>query len=358
LQNINNYGSILQALATQDLLKETGADVEIVDYTRKDARAIMSIFEYMANDNLVIKIVKFMVLVPTKVRFFYVWKKFSKSYFKLTKNKYYGINDFNNFPIEADIYCTGSDQVWNSKWNKGILPEMFLGYAQQGKKRISFSASFGKEELNGDEYIATKDYISKYSNISVREMSAVNICKTLGRNDAILLLDPTLLQPADYWKALIRRRVEKSKYVLVYQLNNNKEFDLYAEKFARNKNLKLVRIGIRFDQLTKNGKVYPIPNIQDFLSLFYYANYIITDSFHGTAFSLNFNKKFVVIYPKEFSTRLSSVLELTKTNSHLVTDFENFNYGDLPIDYSTINKYLVKEREKAKRYLKEVVNIE
>ena len=355
LQNINNYGSMLQAIATQKLFEECNLNVEIVNYTRKDAKFWESIYDYIKNDSFLLKLAKIAILVPTKIRFARIWKKSSKKYLSISKKRYYSIYDFNTNPIRADYYCVGSDQVWNSSWNKGILPEFYLTYANGGNK-FSFCSSIGKSELDEQEKTITKDYLQSFSALSVREQSAVDILNDLGFDNVKLLLDPTLLLEKSCWIKMFNKRVEHSHYLLVYQLNKNKDFDNYVRQYAKKHKLKLVRIGIRLDQIIKNGKVYALPDIESFLSLFYYADFIITDSFHATAFSLIFNKPFLVIYPNRFSSRLESILKLTRTEDRLVVDYSNLNYGESKIDYTYINDFIKIKREEALDYIKVVTS--
>lgn len=265
LQNIHNYGSMLQGYATQILFEKEGYEVEIVNYVRKDAAFWTSIRDYGKDNNRLKGLAKMIAVIPTKIKFTLIWNKFSKKHLKLSNYKYFTEDDFHKHKIEADIYCVGSDQVWNTKWNKGLLPEFFLSYAY-GKKRISFCSSIGKAELSDDEKSFFSNYLNDFSKISVRENRAVEILNDIGIKNVDLLLDPTLLVGNDVWNHLAyKRRLIKKNYLLVYQLNNNKNFDQYVENFAKTHHLKLVRIGIRLDQFLKNGKVITVPSLEKFL---------------------------------------------------------------------------------------------
>ena len=101
-----------------------------------------------------------------------VFDRFVQERIRLSRD-YETAADLMNDPPQADIYCTGSDQTWNSIYNGGILPEYFVAYAPEGKKRVALAASFGRDDIDAAELEATKPFIQKYSAISVRESSAL-----------------------------------------------------------------------------------------------------------------------------------------------------------------------------------------
>lgn len=274
----------------------------------------------------------------------------------MTKQKYYSIDELQKNPPKADIYCTGSDQTWNSDYNGGILTPYFLEYAPEKKPRIAYSASFGKEKLADWEVEDTKKLLQKYSAISIREKSGIDILNNLGL-EGIHLLDPTLALSPDEWKPITSKSLFDEKYILIYQLNKSKDFDLYVKKFAKVKGIPLVRIAFFPEQVLQPGKMIYIPSVEDFLSLFYYAEFVITDSFHGTAFSINFNKEFAVIYPPRYSTRLLSILQLTGLENRIVTDHNDFSCLNKKIDYQKVNTILKEERNKVKVFLLDALNL-
>lgn len=111
----------------------------------------------------------------------------------MTDKTYYNKEELEKNIPQADIYCTGSDQVWNSEWNEKIEYPFFLDFVPDDKKRISYAASFGKKSLVPEEVEETRRLVNKYQYLSMREISGVDILKKLGRNDGINVLDPTLL---------------------------------------------------------------------------------------------------------------------------------------------------------------------
>ena len=151
---------------------------------------------------------------------------------------------------------------------------------------------------------------------------------------------------------------KEQKYVLVYQLHDNKKFVEYAKKFAKKVKLPLLRICPSTQSIIRGGKPIILPTPQEFISYFKNAEYIVTDSFHGTVFSLIFNKKFVDILPNETSTRIISILELTNLKSRILKSYDDFSLIGKEINYNEVNKILQDERSKSIEKFKNGIFIE
>lgn len=141
----------------------------------------------------------------------------------------------------------------------------------------------------------------------MREKSGAKIIKDMGIHNCGLCLDPTLLLTRDEWIEHAKPFPVKEEYVLIYQLSHDEEFDKFAIEFAKKKKLKLIRICTRYDQKRLSGKGIVIPEVQEFLSLLLNAKYVLTNSFHATAFCINFNVQFISIYPNEYASRIRDV---------------------------------------------------
>jgi hypothetical protein len=356
LHTIKNYGSVLQTYATQRKFEQMGVQVEFVDYCRKSALDQNLLQTYLSdskrwNRNFLTRFVYKVVMQPSLRRIIRVFNDFVKRNIHLTPQKYLSIEELKKDPPEADVYCTGSDQVWNSYWNRGIEEPYFLEYVPKGKKCFSYAASFGKTKLDDDEKAITKQLLEKYSAISMRESSGVQILNDLGISGSIQILDPTLILEAEEWKKLMASRQIRKKYLLIYQLNKNHEMDLYAKRLAQMKGLKLIRLSYDYHHILKPGRLICCPEVEKWLSLFYYADHIVTDSFHGTAFSIQFKKQFSVFYPPRFSGRLESILQLTGLKNRVVIDSNDFSLANQFIDYRPIDQILAKERKKADAFI-------
>lgn len=351
LHSVSNYGTQLQAYATQEKLKEYFDEVVFIDYKRPDTYG-KGLLKTFTKGN----ILKAPAILPTLLYWKHNFGGFQKKYLNLTEEKYLSLEDFNNFKDIADIYFTGSDQVWNTGWNHGMIPPMYLSFLSDDKPRYSYSSSFGTSVLE-DKYIEeTKRYLEKYKMISVREESGLDIVKKqLGLDNCIRIVDPTLALKPDFWRKIAPKKKIKGDYILIYNLNRSKEFDEYAEKLSKKTGMKLYRFCTRLDQIFRNGKSLIMPEILDFITLVDNANFVLTDSFHATAFSINLNTEPICIYPNNYSGRLSSFLELVESTQRHVKDYDDFDVIDRHTDFNRVNEILDKEREKVDNYLKKIV---
>lgn len=355
LQNVRNYGSALQAVAMQKVFEDMSCEVKFFDYYKslKDLGFMRRAKGYAEGEGLVSRIVKSIILIPTFVKQDKVFDSFLKRNLKVIPGRVATEDDFKRLTLDADIYCTGSDQTWNSGWNNGILRPLFLTFAPEGKERIAYAASFGKSQLDEWEIAETKKLLSKYKAISVREASAEKIVHDLHIGiEAVHVLDPTLQVDGNFWRKLTHP-VKHDKYCLLYQLNRNPYFDRFAVEMAHRRGLKLLRWCNRYDQLRLSGDIkVAVPDVEDFVSLIDHADLVLTDSFHCTAFCCNLNKQFLSVYPEEYSSRLDSLLKLTNLEHRHVDRFDAESYDDMPaIDFKSVNVILNQERVKGRDFL-------
>lgn len=363
LQNVRNYGSVLQALATQQVIQNLGAEVDFINYNKNGKLSYWDrTRSFTDGKGLAAKIIYPFILIPSFIKEDKVFKAFIKKHLYQQEKEYTCMEDFKDFPITSDVYCTGSDQTWNSGWNNGILPELFLKFVPDSVKKISYAASIGKNKLDDWEVEETKALLSRYQYISVREASAKDIIeKQLGLPSVTHVLDPTLQVTRDFWLSVLgnsyKPKYEKGKYVLIYQLNTNPKFDQYAKEFARSKGWKLVRFCVRHYQGLRCGKAELIPNVEDFVGLIANAGCVITDSFHATAFSCNMNTPMICIYPNDYSSRLASLLELVGLKHRHLTDYNDFLFVEnTAVDFSHVNEVLERERKVGYDFLKKALD--
>lgn len=361
---VTNYGSLLQTYATQATIEKLGHEVEIIDYIKYDERASKVAKASLGNSKFwnKNKIYKMTYLIMQTPNFKYMYKRFEKmrkNLIKTTNLNYGNLKELKeNVPI-ADVYCTGSDQVWGKIGMDDFDKAYFLDFVPKGKKCISYAASLGKEKINEELDEKLKKLLEKYAKILVREQSAVDIIKSKGFDNVDLVLDPTLLLTREEWENVIKRekirKKCKQKYILIYQLHRNKEFDKYAKKMAKKKNMKLIRVTPSILHGLKSGKILLLPNLSEFLNAFKNAEYILTDSFHATVFSIIFNKKFIDIMPEKTGTRIKNILQLTGIENRILKEYNDFESIDKKIDYNNVNQILQKERKKSIDLLKKAI---
>lgn len=368
LHNINNYGSVLQTYATQKVFESLGYETEVIDYCRKNnlpsylAKEVLNknlrlqkISFIWKNNKLINKLLVKLITLRIK------YKRTPMSLFlsenvNLTPKRYTSYSELKNNPPIADIYVTGSDQVWNSSYNGGIDKAYYLGFVPENKQKIALAASVGNAKVSNTEKRMIYPLLSRYQAISVRESSAVDLLKTMSL-DSALVLDPTLLLNSKEWKKIdISKPIVDDDYLLIYQLNVNNKMDEYAEKLAKKLHLKLIRFGFNHSDKNKTGQCIMNPSVEQFINLFSNASYVLTDSFHATAFSLNFGIRFTSVLPPKFGTRIESILKLTKTEDRLLSDFNDFSSAKRSINSVKVQQILNDEREKTFKWLNDTLS--
>ncbi len=352
LHSVCNYGTQLQCYATQEKLKQYFDEVTFIDYKRPDTYGLKLLKTFTKGN-----ILKIPAILPTLIYWKHNFGGFQKKYLNFTKKKYLSLEDFNNFEDIADVYFSGSDQVWNTGWNNGVIPPLYLSFVPDTKPRYAYASSFGKSELNEKEVNASKIYLDKYKMISVREESGVKILKEqIHIDNAIRIVDPTIVMPAEFWRRLAPKNRIKEDYILIYNLNRSKEFDQYAEELSKRTGLKLYRFCTRFDQIFRSGKSLIMPEIFDFITLVDNAKIVLTDSFHATAFSINLNTEPICIYPNNYSGRLSEFLELVDASQRHAKDYNDFEVINRHVDFNKVNEILENERKKVDDFLTKIIN--
>lgn len=358
MHRVKNYGSVLQAYATQFALEKLGYEVEIIDYypyrnTKKGMLERIKNQNKYLKQSKIIRSVARIIILPSYNKRFRIFEDFIFSNLHLSNNVYHSYDEISSNLPQSDYYLTGSDQVWNSGWSGEIDRCFFWDFDKiTNKKKIAYSASFGKLKLDDCEEGEIRKLLKKYDKISLRENSGVNICNDLGIENTIAVLDPTLLLTGDEWRKISSEKHKNEKYILVYNLNRNKKIDKYAKKLSKKTGLRVKYLSYQLHEFYKFGKMYCNPPIEEFLDLIDNATYIITDSFHAAAFSLNFNKEFIIVYPEKYSTRLQSILELLDLENRVAKDENDMSVITQTIDYSKVNKKIAEERKKSNDWLK------
>ncbi len=368
MQNVPNYGSVLQAYATQVFFESMGLDVEFIDYWRinmldeENVRRAVYVdcnmrYQRYWGKSKVFKALVYRILLSKRIRRNSEFRKFVNENLHISSKRYIGYDSLRNDYPNADIYCTGGDQVWNSGWNEGIDKAFYLEFLPSDARRISFSSSIGKEKIDKYEMEKIKDYLNKYELITVRENSAMDIMESMKIN-AIQVLDPVFMISKEQWMKLIdsERKFQNDDYILVYQLNDNDEFYEYLKVLSKELHKKIIYIKYTKCKMIEGAICIEMPDVRTFLNLFFHAKYVITDSFHATSFSIIFEKKFQCIFPKKYNTRIRSVLELFSLENRIVSDGPSDAVNmKKEIDYCSVNNSLDTLRNTQKRIFSKIV---
>lgn len=359
LHRITNFGSMLQTYATQIVIEKLGHEAEVMDFVPEGMSFRRA--NWPKNDVPTWKkLIKLLPLFAVNLMEFSDVNRFLRKYIHLSPKRYNCYQDIiNDIPV-ADAYLSGSDQVWNTQNNNPPedLKAYYLGFAPEGKRRIAYAGSFGKNTFTPEEERIVKEFIAKYDYISVREDDGLKILHRFGFDNGVHVVDPTLLLRGEDWKKFASvKKGPKSGYVFVYNLNRNGLIKDVARAIAKEKGLRIINFADTFDFI-KGAENRFGNSAEDFVNHIANADYVVTDSFHGTAFSLNLNRQVVVVKAPRYNSRIESILRVAGLlETRLVgTVEEGLNALATPIEYPTVNSRIEAEREKSYEYLKNALS--
>lgn len=339
---INNYGSVLQAYATNYFFKSLGLDVIFIDYIRDNVRN-RKIVNPKWNNSFIKKVIYHIYSTIDTALKSLVFNSFLKQNLSFTTT-YIDKESLFNAPPLADYYCVGSDQMWNSEYNGGLLSENYLAFVPSDKRKFSFSTSIGMESISETELQSMKQLLDEFEVVSVREENSKHLLLDAGLSNVRCDLDPTLLVPQEHWLKLVNsQRSRHKKYILIYQLNSSSLLRDYARKLANQYDLDIIQITYYMSQHWSGIHSVYLPTVKQFLSLINNAEFIITDSFHGTAFSINLNKEFFCFAPPKYYERIGSILSVTGLEDRLINDIKTYSYSS-KINYDKVNQILSEKR--------------
>ena len=264
-------------------------------------------------------------------------------------------------PPEFDIYMTGSDQTWNPRYLSRDYT-FLLDFAPDDAQKISYSASFGSKEISEDFKHDYAELLKRYSSISVRESSGVTLLQNLTGQKAVHCVDPTLLLTAEEWREIADYSLCPDKpYILCYILNyvfNPYPFIFDLINRVRDElNMEVLFLTSRRNKAAERQGYICCSSAgpAEFLGLYDKASFVITTSFHGTAFSANFQKNFIAVTNPNASSddRVTDFLSTLNLQSQGLKAFSSISGIDLPLvtDYSVAKKNLTEKRKESMTYL-------
>lgn len=357
LHRAQNYGSVLQTFALQKQIEELGHQVSILDYypdryTNKGLLKRLKNKSSRFKNPLVLLIAK-LLIYPSYLRKGIQFNKFMH-YLNLEKPSFATNEEGMGRFTDADAYCAGSDQIWNSHWNEGVEKALFLDFVPKGKLCFSYAASIGLSNIPANEIDETKLLLDKFEFLSLREDKGVELVKKLGRTDAVQCLDPTLLMSKEDWSQYADDSYKGKEYVLTYNLHHDPEIDKCAKAIASKFHLQIRNISYNWHDIVRHGHLDWCPTVEGFLGLIQNAKYVVADSFHATAFSIIFEKPFVVITPEVASSRLSSLLKMLGLDDHNINKFTSLKVIEQPINYNRIKSIIATKQRESISYLNKV----
>lgn len=289
--------------------------------------------------------------VPSKKHFAY-WKrlinfnKFNKAFLKFTKSKLY--NNSKSFS-EIDCFVCGSDQIWNPNYYNSI--DLLTGNLLYPKRSISYAASFGINNLPENKKNSFKNALKNLDAISVREIQGVEICNDLGFNECSVNIDPTFLISEEEWIKVLKKPSKElpKKYIATYFLGNiDKENEIIINDYCSKINAK------RIDLNSVNSLEWFDIDPFEFLYVIKNAEFVFTDSFHASVFSIIFNKKFLTANRNsnsnnKMNSRIDTLFNMFKCTDHFMNK-ANSNLDNLTLDRQKVKDIIEYEISRTNNY--------
>lgn len=323
--NAHNYGASLQTWALQKVLKNMGADPCVIHY---HPNIIDRLYVAPKQDTLKKK-VKYLTKKKYRNRVKMQVLK-NKKYVRFIQNNFDLLGDFKTYEelkqakLGLDAYITGSDQVWNSDHTDGFDPAYLLDFAEPGAKKISYAASVGREYILPQYREQFQESLTTYTSISVREASARPAIESLTDKPVEVVLDPTLLLDRKDYEELKKPGLFQERYILVYMMETNNALVKFANKLSVAMGIPIIQRKPPTVFRNELGSYYT-DTAAEFLSEIENAEYVLTNSFHATVFSLIYEKPFISMLHTSTGARTSDLLKSVGLESHIVYQTEDFH---------------------------------
>lgn len=353
-----NYGAALQTYALQKALLCLGVDVELIDYRceymEKLYKPIGGFNQKMIKQNI------------RSIINFIPYKRKVKSFREMMSDnlnlsaKVYDSSSISSANDRYDVFITGSDQVFNyacSRFDKNY----FLSFVQDERKIFSYAASFGVESIPEQYRHEYRKLLNRFNGISVREESGRSMVWDLLGRECNVHVDPVFLLDTEDWSRLAKRP-KATGYILIYRLNKSNIINDFARKLAEKTGKRIINVGQDIIDRIKNpdfdGSIGT--SVEEFLGLIKYADYVVTNSFHGTALSIIFKRNFYVeTKQKDFkkNDRAEHLLKLTGLTGSSIESVDDCILN-VPRDFYFADTVLQKEKQAAMDYLREMCSNE
>ena len=340
----NNYGGLLQNFALQQVLKRLGHEPKTIDFVGR-----VSFTRYLLSTckQLLISVLKCRrpqirpyVAIPTFRNS--IMTDFVNNHIDTTRIVHSYTKEIIN-EEHFDAVITGSDQVWRPIYNR-YIEDMYLKFVPNNVKKIAYAASFGVDtwEYNAELTKTCSKYAKRLNAISVRESTGVALCKDYLGVDAKCVLDPTILAGADAYKPLLKEK-KGPDYLFAYILDITPEKQAYVESMAKSKGLEVI-----IKSADKNATL----SVENWLSMIANSSMVVTDSFHGTVFSILFHREFYsIVNIERGGTRFSSLL-CPLGLEYQMGDVSQLTFTEQsPIDWKQVDCLLDEQRQDSMNFL-------
>ena len=323
--NAENYGAALQTYALMKTLETFGLDVRVVDYRNRGVfvRNLLKNLFYMAT---------FQNPLQNQQHF----QNFQQQYLNLTNKAYRTLEKFEQDADQFDLLFFGSDQIWNPDLANGFDP-LYFGVFQTHARKIAYAASLGKDDITAQQRQKLNQLVQNLDAVGVREETM----RALINREASCVVDPCMLLSAEAWHEIAELSLKRTNFIFIYQLFRNPKI-IETAIDLRN------RLGVEVLVLSPYPLPFPPKGIHKlgritpkaFITYFYRANAVISDSFHGTLFSILFKKPFYTLLPGAKTGRITTLLQKLGLSDRIVT-LEPL--PSITVDYQIVDSLLQQE---------------
>ena len=350
--HVYNHGALLQAYALSEFLKGEGHDVSIIDYRPSYLDGHFKLWRSDPRYNRIgLGWAYVLAKLPGRIRSLKRKKAFDAffdRYMPVTDCIYHSVGELRANPPEADLYIAGSDQIWNTDFKNGIDPAFYLDFGDC--RKISYAASFATHSLHEGTENFVKEMLGNFTDISIREQSGLNILNNLGYHGTVVV-DPVFLLNKDPWDLIASEDSKNEDYILIYDFERNPVIRELALRYSKLKHCKIYSIGpYRIDYA---DKCYINYGPDAFVGLIKNAKCVLSNSFHGSAFSMIYNTPFFVINRNDgLNSRMHDLL----SHYNLIERLVNKNVNDdnllaIP-DWKECNQAMDQDIDNSKQWLK------
>lgn len=349
--DVDNHGASLQAYALVTYLQKQGHDAAIINYKPAYQYQHCSL-KTVANpkyDKPVLKWIYLGLKMPGRLKTLHSKNKkcfdgFREHHLPLTR-LYHTFDELREDPPDADVYLAGSDQIWNTAFENGRDPAFYLDFAPKDRIRASYAASFAAEHADPACAADQARRIGELNYVSVRERTGLGILRELGIENGVNVVDPVFLLDAAYWRSVMLKDLPRGQkpYILVCDFDRSETVQNAARALAD-------RYGYDVYTIYKNGcedryldEVGPL----EFISYIESAAFVLSNSFHATAFSMILHKPFMTFDRCEhLNSRIHDLL--------LLTGLSGRAYADDPIDWDDVDARLSAAVMESEAYINKV----
>ncbi len=355
----NNYGGFLQAFALKTILTQMGHTVVFLNRQRDQGKELkFRIYRWLVKLGIIKDF-----LAKRRERLSRYTDEFKACYLSPITNPCYDTKSLEKCCKKENIECcvVGSDQVWRYQYAKGSIDDFYLKFIDDDRVvKISYAASFGIDEMDYPEakLHCIKTLLSKFRAISVREKSGkrlINDYFGISGEKVKVVLDPTMLLSNEIYKKLFDKSEQykalPSKYLFTYILDKNPIINTIIEDLSKERGIEHFDICAETGDITKIEYIEPV---EKWLSAIYHAEFVVTDSFHGTVFSILFNRPFIVVAnPSRGLSRISDLLERFGLENRIYDNSKPWSQTSYPtsINWKVVNQRIEDERKMSFNFL-------